>query len=73
LAQGLVAASNDVRQLVRTHAAGDRLPPGSPLARGWRAAHVLPDLVDVLAGRRSIRIANLAGPAPFVYEGVEQR
>jgi hypothetical protein len=37
------------------------------LTRGWRAAHILPDLLAVLEGRRAVRIANVKAEAPFGY------
>jgi hypothetical protein len=68
LAPNLVASSTDVKLLVRAHTAGAPPPAESLLAHGWRAAHVLPDLLAVLQGRRSVRVADAAAPAPFTYE-----
>ena len=47
---------------------GDPLPAESLLTRGWRAEHVLPDLLAVLDGQRTIRIADVAADAPFAFE-----
>jgi ribonuclease D len=70
LAPNLVATSTDVRLLVRAALAGAPLPEESMLARGWRAAHMLPELLAVLEGRRSLRIADLRADAPFDYGDV---
>jgi ribonuclease D len=67
LAPNLVATTNDIKELVRAQIAGTE-PPESPLTRGWRAAHILPELRAVLEGRRSLRVANLRTDAPFGYE-----
>ncbi len=68
LAGNLVASNNDIRALVRARLAGEPLPDDLPLTRGWRAEHILPDLLAVLEGRRLVRIANLAVDAPLGYE-----
>src|SRR5262249_17937377 len=59
LAPGLVASSQDVKALVRSRLQGGDLPADSPLARGWRARHILPELAALLDGRRSLRITDL--------------
>jgi ribonuclease D len=72
LAPNLVASSSDVKLLVRAHLAGDPPPAESILSGGWRSAHVLPDLLAVLRGRRSLRVADAAADAPFAYEDSPQ-
>jgi ribonuclease D len=67
LAVGLVAANNDVRAVVRAKLAGEALPE-IPLTEGWRAKHVLPELVSVLEGRRLVRIADPKSESPLGYE-----
>src|SRR5262249_8192007 len=62
---GLVASGQDVKSLVRARHAGRPLPDDTPLTRGWRAEHVLPDLLAVLDGRRSVRVADLGAAAPL--------
>ncbi|NKB16264.1 MAG: hypothetical protein HC774_04305 [Sphingomonadales bacterium] len=42
--------------------AGEPLPELS-LTEGWRAQHVLPELLSVLEGRRLVRIADRIGSA----------
>jgi ribonuclease D len=68
LAVGLAASTSDVRQLVRARHTGQSLPEDCPLLAGWRATHLLPDLLAVLDGRRSVRIASLKGGSPFRYD-----
>jgi ribonuclease D len=70
LAPGLVATSADVKLLVRAGMQGAPPPAESLLTQGWRADHVLPDLLAVLEGRRSLRIANVRAESPFVVEDV---
>lgn len=65
LAPNLVATNADVKALVRGRFRGDSSPPKSLLTEGWRAAHVLPDLVAVLEGKRSVRIGDLKSEAPL--------
>jgi ribonuclease D len=71
LAPNLVASNQDVRLLVRAKFHGQSLPAESSLTRGWRAEHVLPELLAVLEGRRSLRIANLRAEAPFEFADVD--
>jgi ribonuclease D len=70
LAPGLVATSSDVKLLVRARMQGAPLPAESLLTHGWRAAHVLPEMLAVLEGRRSLRVANVRAESPFVVEDV---
>jgi ribonuclease D len=67
LAANLVASGSDIRGLVRARLQGTSLPE-SLLTQGWRRDHILPELLDVLEGRRSLRIANLAASAPFALD-----
>lgn len=71
LSPSIIASSQDMRQLIRSRLQGESLPDGSIWLGGWRAAHVLPEVLAILEGRRSIRIANLAAEAPFAYEEVK--
>jgi ribonuclease D len=63
----LVATSADVRRLVRATANGEPPPSDSQLANGWRKEHVLPVLLEVLEGRRALRVKSLEGDAPLEY------
>jgi ribonuclease D len=67
LAPNLVATNADVKGLVRARLEGAGLPE-SQLTRGWRAEHVLPDLLAVLEGRRAVRVADVKAEAPFAYQ-----
>jgi ribonuclease D len=67
LAPNLVASTNDVKLLVRARLANQPLPPESLLTAGWRCAHILPDLLAVLEGRRQLRIADITADAPLDY------
>jgi ribonuclease D len=68
LAPNLIASSSDVKELVRAAIKGKPLSKDSILANGWRSAHVLPDLLAVLEGKRALRIADLQGETPFAVE-----
>jgi ribonuclease D len=67
LAPNLVASTNDVKLLVRARLADQPLASESLLTAGWRSAHILPDLLAVLEGRRLLRIADVTADAPFDY------
>jgi ribonuclease D len=73
LAPNLVANNADVKMLVRARLAGEPLPEESQLTRGWRARHILPDLLAILDGRRALRIADVRAEAPFAYEEEGER
>jgi ribonuclease D len=68
LASNLVAATQDVKLLVRAYAQGEAPPAESVLTGGWRRDHVLPHLAAVLAGRRAVRIHDVRAEAPLAYE-----
>jgi hypothetical protein len=65
LAASLVASGNDVRLLVRARLQGAALPAHSVLTQGWRSQHLLPELVAVLEGRHTVRIADVTAEAPL--------
>lgn len=65
LANNLVATGQDLKLLVRCTYRQEPLTEDCPLARGWRAAHILPELQAVLEGHRAIRIGNLKSQAPL--------
>ncbi len=67
VSQSLTASNQDVRLLVRARQQGQGVPEESNLTRGWRAAHVLPGLVELLEGKRSLRIANVRSATPFTF------
>ncbi len=61
----LVASGQDLRGLVRATALNEPLSEQSPLMRGWRRQHVLPELQAVLEGRRWIRVQDLRRDFPL--------
>jgi ribonuclease D len=71
LAMNLVASNTDVRLLVRTRQQGKPLPEDFPLTRGWRGVHILPELLAVLEGRRSLRITDPTADAPFALGEID--
>lgn len=73
LAQSLVATTNDVRRLVRAHQRGESPPADSALSQGWRAVHILPELLAVLEGRRVLRISNVNSPTPFTFDDGDRK
>jgi ribonuclease D len=71
LAPNLVANNQEVKRLVRARFAGGPPPDDTPLTRGWRATAILPELLAVLEGRRTVRIADVKAAAPFAYADVQ--
>jgi ribonuclease D len=69
LALSLVASNSDLRQVVRSflQTGGPPEATETSLARGWRAAQVLPLLCDVVRGRR-VYVANLKRESPLGLE-----
>jgi ribonuclease D len=67
LAANMVASGADIRALVKARFQNQPLPADSLLTQGWRAAHVLPDLLAVLEGRRGVRVGNLRAEAPLDF------
>jgi ribonuclease D len=68
LAANLVAATQDVKLLVRARLQGSELPVDSLLTDGWRRQHILPELLAVLEGRRGVRVADVAADGPLAYD-----
>ena len=68
VAANLVAASQDVKLLVRARLEGESLPEKSALTRGWRAEHILPHLQAILDGKRSVSVADIRSQTPFRYQ-----
>jgi ribonuclease D len=68
LTQSLVATTADLKQLVRSRIGGQDVPEDSNLSRGWRGKHVLPVLLEVLDGRRAVKIGDLNSTTPFQIE-----
>jgi ribonuclease D len=72
LAPNLVASNSDLKLLIRARLAGAAPPTETNLTRGWRAAHILPEVLAILEGRRTLRIADVGSEAPFAYEPVRE-
>jgi ribonuclease D len=71
LTPGLAATTTDVRLVVRSRFQGTELPAESGLTHGWRGREVLPELLAVLDGRRSVRVKDVRAASPFeVIRGV---
>jgi ribonuclease D len=68
LAANLVVTSHDVRVLVRSRLQGDFLLADSLLCQGWRSRHILPEVLAVLEGRRTVRIGDVTAEAPLIVE-----
>ena len=43
------------------------LPEDSQLTHGWRAGHVLPELLAVLEGKRAVFVRSATAEAPFGF------
>jgi len=67
LTASLVSTSQDIKLLVRACLKREEPPAESHLTHGWRAKHVLPGLLQILEGKRGIRIAGVNRDAPFDY------
>src|SRR5262249_21184924 len=67
LAPNLLASGAAVNSPGRARLAGQDVPSESLLTAGWRRGHILPDLLAVLDGRRSLRIADVSADSPFDY------
>jgi ribonuclease D len=72
LAPNLVASGSDIKLLVRARQQGKELPEESLLTSGWRSRHILPELLAVLEGRRSLCIVDITSDAPFSLEEIDK-
>lgn len=68
LAVSLTCTVSDLKDLVRSKMLNDAIAETNLLATGWRTEFVLPTLLEVLDGKRSVRITNLDGDSPFALE-----
>jgi ribonuclease D len=71
LAANLVASGQDLKGVVRATAAG-QAQPDVPLTRGWRARHILPELLAVLDGSHALRVVKPNSSAPLDYMAVSE-
>jgi ribonuclease D len=70
LSPGIVGTSSDLRDLVRWYLAGQPDAEAPDLARGWRRVVCGDSLLDVLAGRRSIRVTAPGSDDPLTIDPV---
>ena len=68
LAVGLTATVSDLKELVRAQMQKEPVPASNLLMTGWRKDFVLPILLEVLEGKRSVRIGDLQSESPFALE-----
>ena len=68
LAPNLVATGQELKQLARSVYQSQPPPAELLLCQGWRAAYVLPELLAILEGRRSLRVAEPGADAPLAYD-----
>ena len=65
LAPNVVATSSDIKMLARSAAQRQPPPEDATLCQGWRGKHILPELLAVLEGKRTVRIVDPASDAPL--------
>jgi ribonuclease D len=65
LASNLATTNADIKALVRSKIRGDSSSARSLLTQGWRSTKILPELLSVLDGRRSVRIEDPKREAPL--------
>jgi ribonuclease D len=70
VAPTLVGSSYDLKSLVRWHARGRPEPDRPALARGWRREVCGETLLDVLSGRRALRVVDPQADVPVALEPV---
>jgi ribonuclease D len=68
LATALTATMSDLKELVRANIQKDGVPESNLLMTGWRKEIVLPRLLEVLEGKRAVRITDLRSETPFSIE-----
>jgi ribonuclease D len=68
VAASLVGAQADLKDLVRWYLEGARDDQRPELARGWRGEVCGQALLDVLSGRRSLRIVDPLAPVPVALD-----
>jgi ribonuclease D len=70
VASGLVGSVGDLKDLVRWHLDGRPEARRPALVRGWRGEVCGQVLLDVLAGRRSLRVSDPAADVPVALDPV---
>jgi ribonuclease D len=68
LAVGLTATMSDLKDLVRSKMQNEPPSEANLLLKGWRREAVLPMFLELLEGKRSVRITDLQAESPFALE-----
>ncbi len=71
VATGLVGSNADLKELVRWHLASQPGIRAPKLAQGWRGEVCGQALIDVLSGRRALRIADPEADVPIVIDPIQ--
>lgn len=71
VAASLVGSSSDLKDLIRWHSAGQPEARRPSLLRGWRGEVCGQTLLDVLAGRRALRIVDPEAEVPVALDPIE--
>ena len=70
MAQGLIGSNSDLKDLVRWHLQGSPKDALPELAKGWRGEVCGATLIDVLNGRRALRVVDPTGDVPVAVEEI---
>jgi ribonuclease D len=73
VALGLVGSAQDLKDLIRWHGQGRPEPRRPALAQGWRDEVCGETLLDVLSGRRALRVVDPLSDVPVALEPAEGR
>jgi ribonuclease D len=73
VASGLVGVSHDLKELIRWHTQGHPESNRPALTQGWRSEVCGQTLLDVLAGRRALRVADPTAEVPVALEPGSER
>jgi ribonuclease D len=72
VAVGLAGGSNDLKDLIRWHLEGQPEGQTPDFLNGWRAEICGNTLLDVLTGRRALRIVDPGAEIPVALDAVTQ-
>jgi ribonuclease D len=73
VASGLVGVSHDLKMLIRWHTLGRPESERPDLTQGWRSEVCGQTLLDVLAGRIALRVADPSAEVPVALEPIPRR
>jgi ribonuclease D len=68
---GMLATTADLQELVRWRLGLTPAPPAA-LLEGWRGEVLGQALIDLLDGKRSVRVGDLQSPSPLLIEPAEE-